>query len=180
MRTALLGLLLFACATPLHAQDVRSSPELLAGEFARQSGRQNWEAVANLTDPVELARLRATFGRVLQLRPDPTSLQAFGVADAAGFMALEPRSILITMLRIGGPAGIDVEHVASTVLGVVMEGTERAHAVVRQEIKFAGHMLSTAELISMRRAPEGWWAGLGPEMEGMLLGMESQLPAITK
>ncbi|HUF13854.1 MAG TPA: hypothetical protein VMN78_12190 [Longimicrobiales bacterium] len=180
MRALLLALLLVACATPLSAQEVRSSPELLAVEVARQAGQQNWEAVANLTDPVELERLRATFGRLLQLDPDPASLQLFGVADVAGFLALDPRSILTTFLRIGSADAFGVEFVASTLLGVVREEPDMAHAVLRQDLRFEGRALSTAELISMRRGRDGWWARTGPEMQGMLLGMESQFPAITE
>lgn len=180
MRALLIALLLVARAAPLSAQEVRSSPELLAVEVARQAGQQNWETVANLTDPLELERLRATFGRLLQLNPDPASLQLFGVGDAAGFLALDPRSILTTFLQIGGGDGIGVEFVASTLLGVVREEPDMAHAVLRQELRFEGRTLSTAELISLRRGRDGWWAQLGPEMHGTLVGMESQFPAITE
>lgn len=169
-----------ALAIPAVAQqDVLATPELLARDVSRLALEQNWDELAALMDPVALARLHTTIGRMLEIEPDPSMLDAFGVADVSGFFDLDPRNVMATLLSMSDGALGMMEWLGTDVLGIVREG-DLAHLVVRQDYSFDDVPISTVDLISLRMDGDRWWLQLSPELEGMLIGFESQLPDIVE
>ena len=165
---------------PLVAQS--QTPERLAASVNRAVSGRDWNAFVDLIDRPELERVRDVFGQVLELAPDPALLAMFDVADVAEFRALEPKKVMLSFLRIAQVTQQleGVEFLEMRVVGVVHESPDLAHAVVRQTMRLldlGGGELSVADVVSMRRRGDGWYMLMGPELEGLLIGIEAGMAA---
>ena len=176
-RSILLGAVaaLTLVAAPLQAQGPHSSPEALALEAHRLVALRDWNALAGLVERPALDRAKTTFTRVLELDPDPQVLALFGVTDLDSFRELAPHDVMTAIYRASAANLETMELISTDVLGVVYEGDDQAHVVLRQIASIHGVTASSAELSSMRRYEDGWWFQLNTDLEGMLLGIESQL-----
>ena len=169
-----------ALPRPLAAQS--ASPERLAASVNQAVSSRDWDAFVDLIDRPALERVRDVFGQVLDIAPDPELLRMFEVADVAGFRALEPREVMLAFLRIAQVTQQleGVEFIDTRVVGVVHEPPDLAHAVIRQSMRLidlGGGELSVADVVSMRRRDDGWYMLMGPELEGLLIGIEAGIAA---
>jgi hypothetical protein len=177
--TALLAAaLLLAAPSAVSAQ--RASPEALATAVNQAVTGRDWKAFIDLIDRPDLERVQNTFGRVLDLAPEPELLSLFGVADAAAFRALDPKQVMLSFLDLAQVTQQleGVEFLDTRVVGVVYETPDLAHAVIRQTMQLvdlAGGELSVADVVSMQQRDDGWYLLMGPELEGLLIGIESGL-----
>ncbi len=167
-----------ALAAPLAAQDVQATPQALARRVSEITSQHDWAALAQLIEPAQLERVQQTFGRLLELEADPQGFAIFGVSDMAAYNALSPRQVMTSFLAIAEQQqGLaEMEFPIATQLGVVHEAPDQAHVVIRQQVRIGDLDVSAPDLISMRRSDGRWWLQMGPELEGMLVGIESQLP----
>lgn len=176
-RAMLLGALaaLLSFAAPAAAQE--ESPEALAARALAVTSAFDWAGLARLIDPSELERVQHVFGRLMEAEPDPTVLGMFDVTTREEFLALPPHDVMIAFLEIAEVQQQlrSVEILDGRVIGIVRESDDEAHAVIRQTVRMMGFDISTPDIISMRRREGGWWLQMGPELEGMLIGLEAGL-----
>lgn len=177
-RPTLVGLaaaLLLLSAAPTLAQ--RESPEALATRALDVTSKFDWESLARLIDPAELERVQHVFGRLMEAEPDPSVFGMFDVTSREEFLALPPHKVMLSFLEIAEVQQQlrSVEIVDGRVIGIVRESDDEAHAVIRQTIRMQGFEISNVDIISMQRRDDGWWMKMGPELEGMLVGLEAGL-----
>ena len=168
-------LALLALAAPLRAQE--ESPDALAERALATTARHHWEEMARLIDPAELQRVQNTFGRLMQAQPDPNVFAMFDVEDVDAFLALPPHDVMMSFLEIAEVQQqlASVQILDGHVIGMVREGDDQAHAVVRQTVRVQEIEVTSIDVISMRRRDGMWWLQMGPELEGMLVGLEAGL-----
>ena len=168
--------LLLAVPVPLFAQS--ASPEALAASVNQAVSTRDWDTFVGLIDRPDLERVREVFVRVLELAPDPQLLELFDVQDLDAFRALDARDVMLAFIGIARVTQQleGVQFNDTRVVGVVYEAPDLAHAVVRQSMQLTdlgGRELSATDIVSMRRRDDGWYMLMGPELEGMLIGIEA-------
>ena len=178
MRRALLSCALatlVSFAAPGAAQE--QSPEALAARALAVTSSFDWPGLARLIDPSELERVQHVFGRLMEAEPDPNVFGMFDVTSREEFLALPPHEVMIAFLEIAEVQQQlrSVQILDGRVIGIVRESDDQAHAVIRQTVRLQGMEISTPDIISMRRRDGGWWLQMGPELEGMLVGLEAGL-----
>ena len=166
---------LLSFAAPAAAQE--ESPEALAARALAATSAFDWAGLARLIDPSELARVQQVFGRLMEAEPDPNVFGMFDVTSREEFLALPPHDVMLAFLEIAEVQQQlrSVEIVDGRVIGIVRESDDEAHAVIRQTIRMQGFEISNVDIISMQRRDDGWWMKMGPELEGMLVGLEAGL-----
>ena len=166
---------LLLAAAPLAAQE--ESADALAARALTITSRHDWDALARLIDPAELQRVQSVFGRLMETEPDPSVFAMFDVTTPEEFMALSPHEVMLSFLQIAEVQQQlrSVEIKDGRVIGIVREGEDQAHAVVRQTVSGQGFEISGIDIISMRRRDGAWWLQMGPELEGLLIGLEAGL-----
>lgn len=166
---------LLLAAAPLAAQE--ASPEALAARALAVTSALDFEALTRLIHPAELDRVQHVFAELLEMDPDPNILAVFDVASVAEFRKLPPHDVMLAFLEMSEVQQNlrSVQILDGRVLGIVREGADDAHAVVRQTIRMLNFEISAPDIISMRRGPDGWWLLMGPELEGMLVGIEASM-----
>ena len=163
-------------AAPLHAQDAHASPEALVMEGHRLVATKDWAALAALVERPALERVKHTFVRMLTMDPDAQVLAMFDVADLDAFRALAPIDVMTAVYNVALADMETMELRSTEILGVVHEAPDQAHVVVRQDAGIHGMFVSSVEMLSARRYEDGWWFQLNSDLEGFLIGIESQLP----
>ena len=161
-------------ALPAAAQE---APDLAGAEaavlaYVEAARGQDWERVAALTDPLDLARM-GDFAAMLR-EADPFTGAMLGIEDGAA-----PEAVLVAVMgsafRANPLAAEAVSSASAVVVGTVPEGDSLAHVVVRTAVTMAGREVVAVDVTTVRWDGDRWVVGLSDELEAMIAGMEIAL-----
>jgi hypothetical protein len=179
--TTLTLLLSLAAAGP-PADPVRDAVAATA-EAAR---KRDWPAYAKSLDPADVKAFRADWGPLLE------GLAKSEPDRQAGFLAMFPRAKTLDAVLKYTPEEFLAEVMAgtdrgqlfrgpvtetTTILGVVPEGADAAHAVVRATRKWAGAEVSAVEVVSARKIDGAWKTALSPVLKQLGVAMRATVTA---
>lgn len=132
----------------------------------------DWAASVELFDPGELGRFRSMMmsglesidesgehGDILQMLVGPdTTLESLRELSDASFMAT-------IMSGLVGRTGVELRE--QRLFGHVAEGSDTVHVVARNTVATKGLVVSTMEVVTLRRTPQGWRLALKSEIAGL-------------
>lgn len=166
----------------LAAEGVDESPTAVAGRLSSTLKKGDWEAYSRLMHPDALSRLKNMFAPLAEL-PDAEEVFSalFGVKGAEEFRKLKDREVFVRLmsgLEESVPGfGEAVRNLEMTVIGQVPEGKELMHVVFRSNTAVDKLTVSSTDVMTLRRTPEGWRALLTANIEGLAEQLLSSMDA---
>ncbi len=166
----------------LAAEGVDESPTAVAGRLSSTLKKGDWEAYSRLMHPDALSRLKNMFAPLAEL-PDAEEVfpSLFGVKGAEEFRKLTDREVFVRLmsnLEESVPGfGEAVRNLEMTVIGQVPEGKELMHVVFRSNTAVDKLTVSSTDVMTLRRTPEGWRALLTANIEGLAEQLLSSMDA---
>lgn len=170
-----LSLLLLATFTSLPAlatESVEESPKAVAERLSATLKKGDWEAYSNLMHPDALTRFRNMFAPLAELPEAQEVLSSlFGVDEPEEFPKLTDRQVFVRLmanLEENVPGfGEAMRNLEMTVIGQVPEGKELMHVVFRSDTAVDKLTVTSTDVLTLRRTPQGWRALLTANIEGL-------------
>ena len=171
MRLLPIVALLALAARPALAQDPAGA-EAAARAYSDAFAEGDWQAVAALTDPDDLARFSDFVGVIGEMAEDEPGMEELADADTpeaafASFMG----AVMSMMPEMAGM----MQSIRTDILGHVPEGDSLVHVVTRSHVSMFGSEVSNVEVVTARWDGARWVVKLGEELDGMIAGMEAGL-----
>jgi hypothetical protein len=160
--------------TPVDGVQVADDQALVAlvEKSCKLQERGEWTEYARLIDDSDLRRFQTRFTPLLRIPDKGAGLVALfdGGRDVKTVLAWSPDEFFARFMRgtlASVPAGQLPPETKRQVLGIVREGPAQAHAVVRVERNMLSLTTTRMEVVSLRRAAEGWKLAMPDELAGM-------------
>lgn len=156
----------------LAAEGVDESPAAVAARLSATLKKGDWDAYSRLMHPDALSRLKTMFAPLAEL-PDAEEVFSalFGVNGAEEFKKLQDREVFVRLmsgLEESVPGfGEALRNLEMTVIGQVPEEKELMHVVFRSNTAVDKLTVSSTDVMTLRRTPEGWRALLTANIEGL-------------
>lgn len=154
-----------------------STPERAAAQLLEASSRRDWDRYAELTDPNELKSFRDALAPLIEgVAKKPAEEQTHvlslfaGGTDVNTVLAWTPREFFARFLKGVGslePLKSALGGVESQIIGIVREGTDDAHAVVRSRRKLLTRKIEKVDVLSFHKSNEGWKLRLPSEYQAL-------------
>ncbi|QSV47055.1 hypothetical protein [Geobacter benzoatilyticus] len=167
------------------AEGVEESPAAVTARLSATLKKGDWEAYSRLMHPDALSRLKNMFAPLAEL-PDAEEVFSalFGVKGAEEFRKLQDREVFVRLmsgLEESVPGfGEAVRNLEMTVIGQVPEGKELMHVVFRSNTAVDKLTVSSTDVMTLRRTPEGWRALLTANIEGLAEQLLSSMDAASE
>lgn len=170
-----LTLLLFATFTTLPAlaaENAEESPAAVAARLSATLKKGDWEAYSHLMHPDALTRFRQMFAPLAEMPGAREVLSAFfDVEEPEEFRKLTDRQVFVRLMANleESVPGFDeaVRNLEMTVIGQVPEGKELMHVVYRSDTAVDKLTVTSTDVLTLRRTPQGWRALLTAGIEGL-------------
>lgn len=166
----------------LAAESVEESPTAVAERLSATLKKGDWDAYSRLMHPDALSRLKSMFAPIAELPEAQEALPTlFGVQGAEEFRKLTDREVFVRLmsnLEESVPGfGEAVRNLEMMVIGQVPEGKELMHVVFRSNTAVDKLTVTSTDVMTLRRTPQGWRALLAANIEGLAEQLVSSLNA---
>lgn len=172
----------FISLPALAAESVEESPAAVAQRLSATLKKGDWEAYSQLMHPDALTRFRNMFAPLAEMpEAQEALLPLFDVEGAEEFRKLTDREVFVRLmanLEENVPGfGEAMRNLEMTVVGQVPEGKELMHVVFRSDTAVDKLTVTSTDVLTLRRTPQGWRALLTANIEGLAEQLLSSIGA---
>lgn len=162
----------FTSLPVLAAESVEETPKAVAERLSATLKKGDWEAYAQLMHPDALTRFRQMFAPLAEMPEAREVLSTFfNVEVPEEFRKLTDRQVFVRLmanLEENVPGfGEAMRNLEMTVIGQVPEGKELMHVVYRSDTAVDKLTVTSTDVLTLRRTPQGWRALLTASIEGL-------------